>query len=57
MVVDPLKKPLRLTISAANIQKLRLLVDTGSAVSVTKARYVTPAGRDIHGVGLTRWSG
>ena len=28
-------------------------LEDGSGVSVTKAKYVTPSGKDIHGVGLT----
>ncbi|EOD19051.1 hypothetical protein EMIHUDRAFT_243334 [Emiliania huxleyi CCMP1516] len=39
------------TFGKGRIQNVQRLVG-GSGVSVTKARYVTPAGRDIHGVGL-----
>jgi carboxyl-terminal processing protease len=40
------------TFGKGRIQNVQRLVG-GSGVSVTKARYVTPSGRDIHGVGLT----
>lgn len=34
------------------IQNLQELQD-GAGISVTKAKYITPSGRDIHGVGIT----
>ena len=40
------------TFGKGRIQNVQRLVG-GSGVSVTRARYVTPKGRDIHGVGLT----
>ena len=40
------------TFGKGRIQNVQRLVG-GSGVSVTKAKYVTPAGNDIHGVGLT----
>ena len=39
------------TFGKGRIQNVQRLVG-GSGVSVTKAKYVTPSGRDIHGVGL-----
>lgn len=40
------------TFGKGRIQNVQPLED-GSAVAVTKAKYVTPSGRDIHGVGIT----
>ena len=40
------------TFGKGRIQNVQPLGD-GSAVAVTKAKYVTPKGKDIHGVGLT----
>jgi len=40
------------TFGKGRIQNVVPLED-GSGVSVTKAKYVTPSGKDIHGVGLT----
>jgi carboxyl-terminal processing protease len=40
------------TFGKGRIQNVQQLED-GSGVAVTKAKYMTPSGRDIHGVGLT----
>lgn len=34
------------------IQNLQQLQD-GAGISITKAKYITPLGNDIHGVGIT----
>ena len=39
------------TFGKGRIQNVQPL-ENGSAVAVTKARYVTPSGRDLHGVGI-----
>jgi carboxyl-terminal processing protease len=39
------------TFSKGRIQNVQELED-GSGISVTKAKYMTPEGRDIHGVGF-----
>ena len=39
------------TFGKGRIQNLQELTD-GSGISVTKAKYITPNGRDIHGVGI-----
>ena len=48
MLVGPPGK----TFGKGRIQNVQQLED-GSGVAVTKAKYVTPSGRDIHGIGLT----
>ena len=40
------------TFGKGRIQNVQALED-GSGISVTKAKYMTPNGRDIHGVGIT----
>lgn len=40
------------TFGKGRIQNVQQLED-GSGVAVTKAKYVTPSGKDIHGIGLT----
>lgn len=40
------------TFGKGRIQNLQELQD-GAGISVTKAKYVTPSGRDIHGIGIT----
>lgn len=40
------------TFGKGRIQNVQQLAD-GSGVAVTKAKYLSPTGRDIHGVGLT----
>eukprot|EP00980_Cylindrotheca_fusiformis_P011445 scaffold2654_cov126-Cylindrotheca_fusiformis.AAC.1 len=40
------------TFGKGRIQNLQELQD-GAGLSVTKAKYITPSGRDIHGVGIT----
>jgi carboxyl-terminal processing protease len=40
------------TFGKGRIQNLQSLED-GSGISVTRARYITPRGRDIHGVGIS----
>jgi carboxyl-terminal processing protease len=39
------------TFGKGRIQNVQELED-GSGISVTKAKYMTPEGRDIHGVGI-----
>jgi len=40
------------TFGKGRIQNVQMLID-GSAVAVTKAKYITPNGRDLNGVGIT----
>lgn len=40
------------TFGKGRIQNVQPL-ENGSGVAVTRARYVTPRGKDIHGVGIT----
>ena len=40
------------TFGKGRIQNVQQMED-GSGVAVTKAKYMTPKGNDIHGVGLT----
>ena len=41
------------TFGKGRIQNVRALSYGGSGIAVTKARYTTPSGRDIQGVGIT----
>jgi carboxyl-terminal processing protease len=41
------------TFGKGRIQNVQEVGGNGSGIAVTKAKYMTPEGRDIHGVGIT----